>query len=42
MQPVNKVVLHKVFFLGSLFLPVVTEINGYREISKISAIYRPS
>jgi hypothetical protein len=32
----------KVFFLGSEFLPVVTEIDGYREISKISAIYRAS
>jgi hypothetical protein len=32
----------KVFFLGSQFLPVVTGISGYREISKISVIYRPS
>jgi hypothetical protein len=32
----------KVFFLGSEFLPLVTGINGYREISKISAIYRAS
>jgi hypothetical protein len=32
----------KVFFLGSEFLPLVTGINGYHKISKISAIYRAS
>jgi hypothetical protein len=30
----------KVFFLGELFLPEGTGICGYREISKISGIYR--
>jgi hypothetical protein len=29
------------FFLGRLFLPVVAEIIGFREISEIPAKYRP-
>jgi hypothetical protein len=36
----NEKVTIKVFFLGPLFLPEGSGIFGYREISKISGIYR--
>jgi hypothetical protein len=35
-------IIHKVFFLELIFLPVVSEISGYREISEISLIIRMS